>query len=264
MDSSVLGELARICFLLLVSIARLAAALAIIPVFSKQFIVGMGRNVIILGMALPLFYFLYPTLPKGELQLLTLFAILFKEVTIGLILGFVGTFIFFIAEGVGFIIDVQRGASMATTFDVIAGTQTSLLGSFLLQTLTVFFFITNGFLFFLTLVYKTYEIWPVFQLTITIESDLSQFFLVFADELMEVTFCLCAPVLIVLFLAEFGLGMVSRFAPQLNVFVLAMPIKSWLSMFFLLLYLSFLGQLFQHYFYGNGKMAQFINHFFQL
>jgi type III secretion protein T len=264
MDSSSLSELTHICFLLLISIIRLAATLAIIPVFSKQFVVGTGRNVVILGMALPLFYFLYPTLPTGELHLLMLTAIIFKEVVIGIMLGFVGTFIFFVAESVGFIIDIQRGASMATTFDAIAGTQTSLLGSFLLQMLTVFFFTTGGFLFFLTLVYKTYEIWPVFQLTITIESDLSQYFLAFADELMEITFCLCAPVLIVLFLAEFGLGMVSRFAPQLNVFVLAMPIKSWLSMFFLLLYFSFLSQLFHHYIYGKGKMAQFINHFFQL
>jgi type III secretion protein T len=263
MDPSALSELTNICFLLLLSIVRLAAALAIIPIFSKQFIVGVGRNVIILGMALPLFYFLYPTLPKENLSLLMLVAILFKEVTIGLMLGFVGTFIFFVAESVGFIIDIQRGASMATTFDAIAGTQTSLLGSFLLQMLTVFFFTTGGFLFFLTLIYKTYEVWPVFQLAIAIESDLSQYFLAFADELMEVTFCLCAPVLIVLFLAEFGLGMVSRFAPQLNVFVIAMPIKSWLSMFFLLLYFSFLGQLFRHYFYGSGKMPQFINHFFR-
>ena len=52
--------------------------------------------------------------------------------------------------------------------------------------------------------------------------------------LLIIIFCFMVPILLMLFLAEFGLGMISCFAPQLNVFFMAMPVKSWLSMFFLL------------------------------
>ncbi len=41
-----------------------------------------------------------------------------------------------------------------------------------------------------------------------------------------------------MFLAEIGLALVSRFVPQLQVFFLAMPIKSALAMLVLLLYMA--------------------------
>jgi type III secretion protein T len=42
--------------------------------------------------------------------------------------------------------------------------------------------------------------------------------------------------IVAMFLAEFALALVSRFAPQLQVFFLAMPIKSGLSILLLIYY----------------------------
>ena len=47
---------------------------------------------------------------------------------------------------------------------------------------------------------------------------------------------LAAPALVAMFLSEIGLALVSRFAPQLQVFFMAMPIKSALAMLVLMLY----------------------------
>jgi type III secretion protein T len=169
--------------------------------------------------------------------------------------------VFYVAEGLGFVIDVQRGSSMATIFDPMAGTQTSLMGSTLLQMMSAMFFSAGGFLFLLSTIYNTYTIWPVFVFSLMPGADFAQFFLDMLDQLMQVMFCLAAPILIVLFLAEFGLGMINRFAPQLNVFFLAMPIKSWLSMAFLLMYMSIIGYFFKKYFMYNSKVLEFINIF---
>jgi len=49
---------------------------------------------------------------------------------------------------------------------------------------------------------------------------------------------LAAPVLIAMLMSELGLALVSRFAPQLQVFFLAMPIKSALALFVLVIYSS--------------------------
>ncbi|MDR3144618.1 MAG: type III secretion system export apparatus subunit SctT [Puniceicoccales bacterium] len=254
-------ELTRICALLIISMVRLGAALAIVPFFSRQFVVGTGRNVVIFAMSLPLFYLIFPTLPSEEVTMLLLGLWLVKEAVIGIILGFATGFIFYASEGVGFVVDVQRGASMATIFDPMAGSQTSLMGSFLIQMMSVAFFSAGGFLFFLTLMYKTYQIWPVFAYFPKFEADFATFFMDMLNQIMVVIFCLAAPILIVLFLAEFGLGMVNRFAPQLNVFFLSMPIKSWLSMMFLLLYLSFLGYFFERYFTSESKLLEFVRAF---
>jgi type III secretion protein T len=40
---------------------------------------------------------------------------------------------------------------------------------------------------------------------------------------------IAAPVIAIMFFAEFALALVSRFAPQIQVFILAMPIKSALA-----------------------------------
>jgi len=47
-----------------------------------------------------------------------------------------------------------------------------------------------------------------------------------------------APAIVAMFLAELGLALVSRFTPQLQVFFLAMPIKSALALLVLVLYMS--------------------------
>jgi type III secretion protein T len=247
---------------MLLCIVRLAAALSLMPVFAKQYIMGMGRNVVIFAMALPLFHVVYPTLPVESLSAFVVFATVCKEVIIGVLLGYLSGFIFYVTDSVGFIIDIQRGSSQAMTFDPIAGSQTSLLGSFLTQMVATLFFTMGGFLFFLGVIYKTYVIWPVFTFFPTFNVNFATFMMSFVDEIMEVIFCFSAPILIVLFLAEFGLGMISRFAPQLNVFFMAMPVKSWLSMFFLLFYFSLLGKLFNHYFFTQSKLSLFINKFF--
>jgi type III secretion protein T len=256
-----IDDTSRMMLMLLLSAVRLAATLAIVPFFSKQFVTGVGRNCVIFSMALPLFPLLVSQLPSYYLDSLTVSGILIKEVVIGITLGFATGFIFYISEGVGFIIDVQRGSSMATIFDPMAGSQTSLMGSTLLQIMSALFFTSGGFLFLMSLIYKTYVLWPVFTFQTVPNMAFAQFFLNMLDQTMEVMLCLAAPILIVLFLAEFGLGLVNRFAPQLNVFFLAMPIKSWLSMAFLLMYMSIIGYFFQKYFLHSSKVLEFVHIF---
>ncbi len=56
---------------------------------------------------------------------------------------------------------------------------------------------------------------------------------------MRLLLIISGPMIIVMFLSEIGLAMISRFAPQLQVFFLAMPIKSAVGVFMLILYLPF-------------------------
>jgi type III secretion protein T len=53
-----------------------------------------------------------------------------------------------------------------------------------------------------------------------------------------------APVIIAMLMAEFALALITRFAPQLNVFFLAMPIKSGIAMLILVVYLGTLMRFF--------------------
>jgi type III secretion protein T len=56
------------------------------------------------------------------------------------------------------------------------------------------------------------------------------------DNAMRLAVVIAGPIMAIMFLAEFSLAMISRFAPQIQVFVLAMPIKSALAIMVLIFY----------------------------
>ena len=82
--------------------------------------------------------------------------------------------------------------------------------------------------------------WPVATFFPHVGEQWVVFFYSQFSQLLSLCVLLAAPLLIAMFLAEFGLALISRFAPSLNVFILAMPIKSIIASFLLVIYLNVL------------------------
>ncbi|WP_036798676.1 type III secretion system export apparatus subunit SctT [Photobacterium marinum] len=217
---------------------RFMIALILIPGFAKQLLGGaVVRNSIAAALALPLFPGVIPHL--AEIQSGTLLiGLIAKEAVIGLFIGFVSAIPFWAIESAGFVIDNQRGASMASTLNPLSGDQTSPLGILFNHAGTSLFFITGSILLWLSAFYKTFLLWPVTSFPPQLAFSSVTLVLQCFSELMDITWRLAAPAVITMFLSEFGLGLMNRFTPQMNVFFLAMPIKSGIALFVLLLYIS--------------------------
>ena len=214
---------------------RLIGAFMIMPTFSKQVLPGMVRNGVAGSLALFIFPLAMADAPTQTLNLLTGFTLLIKEMFIGLLIGYSAAAMFWAIESTGFFIDNQRGATMASSIDPLTGSQTSPLGVFLVQALSVFFFVGGGFLLFLGALYNSYHLWPVFSFFPVMNWEAVPYFLGMLDRMMGLAVLLAAPMIITMFMAEYSLGLISRFAPQLNVFFLAMPVKSAVGIFMLVL-----------------------------
>jgi len=198
----------------------------------------MVRSAVVMSLAVFVFPIVADTAPAGELTWVVGTGILVKEVFIGLLIGFSAAAIFWAIESAGFFIDNHRGATMASSIDPLTGSQTSPLGNLLTQALAVIFFVGGGFLLFLGALYESYLLWPVFSFFPDMHHDGAAHFLGVLDQIMGTAVLLAAPVILVMFMAEFALGLVSRFAPQLNVFFLAMPVKSGVGILFLAVYVG--------------------------
>jgi type III secretion protein T len=160
-----------------------------------------------------------------------------KEVAAGFLLAYVSGIVFWAAQSAGFLMDNQRGASMASTSDSFSGEETSPLGSLLFQSLVFVFFIGGSFVGFLGVFFQSYIFWSPFSWFPDLTSSTAVvFFLGLIDFLMLQTFLLAGPVVTAALLTDVSLGLINRFASQLNVYVLAMPIKSALTMFILIFY----------------------------
>lgn len=231
---------------LLFSLPRILAAFILIPVFSRQLFPGITRISVSISFALLLLPVVMIEAPNTPPVWMDSIAITIKELIIGLIIGLIAAIPFWIIDATGFFIDNQRGTTMASSIDPMTGAQTSPLGILLTQTLVVVFFVGGGLLAFIETLYKSYQVWPVFSFFPHLQSNVLVYFIGLLDRIMAMTVLLAAPVIIAMFMSEFTMGIISRFTPQMNVFSLAMPVKSAVGMFVLIIYIStlfnFMGQ----------------------
>lgn len=217
---------------------RILAMCLMLPLFNRQILPGLLRYAVAAVIGLVLVPMLQPRYAEVDVSLVELIAIIGKEVFIGLVMGFLVAIPFWIFEAVGFVIDNQRGASLGATINPLTGNDSSPMGILFNQAFMVFFLVGGGFALMLTLLYDSFRLWDLWSWTPTLRMESVPVLLDQLSRFMRLTLLLAAPAVIAMFLAELGLALVSRFAPQLQVFFLAMPIKSGLALLVLVLYMS--------------------------
>ena len=154
---------------------------------------------------------------------------------VGIVIGFFFGSVLWALEAAGNIIDTKVGATLAQVVDPLSGHQTSLNGAFLGRLASVVFVAGGGLSLLLRVLMESYAIWPVAApMPVLTGSSLALFEGEFG-RLMVLATLFAAPVLTVLFLIDAGLGLMNRFAQQLNVFTLSMSIKAFAASFVLLL-----------------------------
>ena len=156
-------------------------------------------------------------------------------------IGFLAGIVFWTVQSAGFFMDNQRGASMAEGTDILSGDQSSPLGQLLFQSLVYIFYTSGAFLAFVGLVYASYGIWPVTQLLpLDVPQGAPLYFAEKIGWLMGHMLLLAGPIAAACLLTDVALGLINRFASQLNVYVLAMPIKCGIAAFLLCFYFGLL------------------------
>ena len=226
------------------AMARVGGAFAICPALTESMIPGVARRAAVLGFSCLAIPFIKTGMPPGEPNYWMFGLLAFKEAVIGFLIGFFAAIPFWIAENVGNFIDNQRGATMGEVYSPLNGSQVSTTGIFFTQIVSTVFFVSGAILLVLGALYKSYAVWPVFPADaggfIAFAPNAPVQMLGALDGMLKTTVVISAPVIIVMFLATIGLGLVNRTAPQLNVFFLSMPVKSALGVAMLILYLPFI------------------------
>ena len=233
------GEFSRYVLAAILAMARIGGAFAICPALTDSMIPGVARRAAVLGMSIIAVPAVMASMPPGEPNGWLFAAAAAKEAVIGLLIGFFAAVPFWVAENVGNFIDNQRGATMGEVYSPLSGAQVSTLGIFFTQIVSTIFFVGGAVFLLLGALYRSYAIWPVFG-TLAFEPAAPLALLGAADAMLETTVIISAPIVIVMFLATVGLGLVNRTAPQLNVFFLSMPVKSALGIALLIAYIPFI------------------------
>lgn len=230
-------ELGRPMLLFLVCLVRPLAAFRAAPIFGSTVIPPQTLNSFAMVLAILFYPIAEASSPGGVSLSWTLLPYVLKELFIGLVIGFFLGILFWTAQNLGSLIDNQRGASMAQGADPLSGDQLSPFASLFFQFAAMLFFTSGAFASFIGMLMESYAIWPIFAPIPNLTGEgMQNLLLLQADMVLRLAVMLAAPVMALCFLTDFGLGLVNRFAQQLNVFVLAMPLKSAVALFILSLY----------------------------
>ena len=161
--------------------------------------------------------------------------VLFYETVIGLFIAIPIALPFYIANAIGEIIDNQRGATLSNTIDPSVGVESSPMAIFFAFITNVLFLISPGVLLLIQSINDSYRLFPYAVKYNLLSMDLSKIYSVMDMSLLTGTFFIL-PVLIIMFLSEVFLGILSRFSPQMNSFSLSLTVKSFIGISMLFLY----------------------------
>lgn len=205
---------------------RIVAFLVIAPPFAYKAIPLRVKAMLGIGLALAV----APQVTPGYLSQSTAGYIgaLLLEIVVGAVLGFLVLVVFSAVQSAGYLIDLFGGFSLAQAFDpqtMINGAQFTRLFQ---MTALALLFASDGYQLILGGLIRTFTALPLgagIDLAAPAEAmttGVTQMFLASVQ--------IAGPLIVVLFLADAGLGLLTRVAPALNAFVLGFPLKILLTL----------------------------------
>jgi flagellar biosynthetic protein FliR len=254
----ILGDMyARFPLYMLVGL-RLTGLFIMSPVFGKR---GMPAGAKI-GLAVLLTYLILPVLLiEPSYRLFNLFAFTLeciKEFILGLALGYITTVFFSVVMTAGELIDNQIGFGMVRLFDPQSSMQVPLFGNFLNVLAMMLFLSVDGHHTLIRILCSSFSRIPPGKIVI------SPVLGTMAAEYFTATFVLAVqialPVVAAALMAETALAVIMRTVPQMNVFVVGIPLKVMLGIIVMLVilpvYKIMMGNIFD-------QMNTAVVHFFE-
>lgn len=232
LDSGLVHALGEHAVPATLGLARLLACFAWLPYLSSGAVPPRMVRVI---MALVVLIGLWPVTESVQrpADMLSLGLAVLREAMAGTVLGLMLALPYHVFHALGSLIDTQRGAGVGAMLDPLTGVEATEMANLLQMMSAVVFLVAGGMVPLLAAVQGSYVLLPMGG---NFLPDLPSIH-GFVDIVLSAALRMAAPVLLLLFLVEILLGVISRFAQQLNAFSVSLAVKSVLAFAALLVYL---------------------------
>ena len=212
----------EVIFFMLV-LSRVAGIFAALPVFGGRTMPLRIKAITVFMITLVCFPTLSVTLPQVPSDVFTLALLAFSEVMIGLTLAFISQIIFAAVEFSGQIIGMQMGLTISSVIDPTHGTQTQIMS--VIQTLfaTLMFLSLNIHHIFIRAIMDSFKVIPLGGWHLS--GELVNFLVMRTADIFIIGIRLAAPVMVALLLTTVALGIMARAFPQMNIFMISLPLN---------------------------------------
>ncbi|MBX9916231.1 MAG: flagellar biosynthetic protein FliR [Nitrosomonas sp.] len=222
MISITTAELNTLLAAFLWPLSRILALVATAPLLGNPSVpvrVKLGLAVMITVLVMPL---VEKSLPQIDPASGVGFAILLQQILIGIAMGLVMRIVFVAVEMAGELIGLQMGLGFAVFFDPQNSGQIDIVGRFLGVIASLAFLAIDGHLIMIALISQSFSTLPI-----GLEGITNATFTTLANwgsEIFKSGLQLSLPVLTALLITNLALGVLTRVAPQLNIFAVGFPL----------------------------------------
>ena len=145
-----------------------------------------------------------------------------QQVAVGLAIGFAVRLVFASVELAGEVIGLQMGLNFASFFDPASSAQISAVGRFFGNMSLLLFIVINGHLVVLMAVVKSFERFPADGNFLQSLGQMRLYEL--GASLFASAFWIALPMIALLLFVNLTLGIISRVAPQMNIYAVGFPV----------------------------------------
>lgn len=212
----------EVIFFMLV-LSRVAGIFAALPVFGGRSLPTRIKAAVVFMITLICFPSLSITMPQVPSDAFSLALLALSEVMVGLTLAFITQIIFAAVEFSGQIIGMQMGLTISSILDPTRGTQTQIMS--VVQTLfaTLMFLALNIHHLFIRAIIDSFNAIPLGGWRIS--GEIVNFLVMRTADIFIIGIRLAAPVMVALLLTTVALGIMARAFPQMNVFMISLPLN---------------------------------------
>lgn len=245
----------------ILGLARISPLFFALPFFNSTVLSGTTRSAIMMILAMG--FWPVPTATMAEITMPVYLAAIAQELVIGVILACLLSWPFWIFHAAGSLIDNQRGATLSSTIDPANGVDTSEMSNLFNMFAAALYLQRGGLMLIVEAISDSYRLCDPMQACTFSAVPLVPMLTSLVSHMIIIS----SPVVSVMLLSEFTLGLLSRFTPQLNAFSVSMTVKSAIAVGVLLIYfvpvfpeeirrLSLEAHQLKNWFHGAGDVGE--------
>lgn len=224
--------------------ARISGLLMVMPLFGTRMVSQRVRLLLAVAITLVIVPVL-PPFPGPDALSLASLVIIFQQLLIGIALGFVVELVTQIFVIAGQLIAMQTGLGIATTVDPSQGASVVVVSQWLLFMVSLVFLSLNGHLVLIEILADSFITLPVgFD---GLGPEAFGLIVSWSGWMFAAALVIALPALTALLIVNLAFGVMTRAAPQLNIFSLGFPVTMLVGLLILWLSLSDMAQSFQGY-----------------
>lgn len=179
-----------------------------------------------IGLSLVLTFIFVPLINITNLTVnnsATFIVLIEKEILIGLALGFITTLCFSAAQMAGQLLDFHVSFSMSSLYDPISNETVSILGRVFYWMCLIVFLLIDGHHIVINCLVESFQLVNIGGLAL--KPELATYMIQVVIEFFTIGLKMAIPIVLIIIITDFTLGLVARVMPQLNIMMLGMPIK---------------------------------------